>query len=159
MQQVVRTSFMQIKIFLAQLMFILVFVVVAVFIKQFVRKPFIFKTLLKNLISDHSPQVINLYLRFLLFRIKVYVLEKEWLGKGFWKLEIRFPFPARIPFRKLKSLPECVPEVGKFWYKFQKLEKELFIDKKYQFLNPYIIATWCRRPLIFPTLSYVRSKN
>ena len=32
---------------------------------------------------------------------------------------------------------------------------ELFNDHKNQFSNPYSIATWCCRPLIFQTMSYV----
>ena len=39
------------------------------------------------------------------------------------------------------------------------LIKELCNKHKYQFLNPYIIATWCRRPLTFETISYVRSNS
>ena len=37
--------------------------------------------------------------------------------------------------------------------------KELCNNHKCQFLNHYIIATWCRRPLTFQTISYVGSTS
>ena len=41
----------------------------------------------------------------------------------------------------------------------QKNKINFCIQQKATFLKPYIIATWCRRPLLFQSMNVVRSKT
>ena len=47
---------------------------------------------------------------------------------------------------------------GEFW-NVRRVVKELSFRHKLKFLNPYIFATRCSRPLIFQTMNYVRSNS
>ena len=78
------------------------------------------------------------------------IVQEEWVGNN--DLIVNFLDP--------KSHDLCVIWSPKDLTSFSKSDyilawKELCNDHKYQFLDLYSIATWCRRSLIFQTMYYV----
>ena len=70
-----------------------------------------------------------------------------------------FRFISSSQLHILKTCLKYATYIQTFFDKSESKPKVLCNNHKYPFLNPYIIATWCRRPLIFQTVSHDGSNS